>query len=217
MKNPTKIIIAEDRVEYRVALIRELSEENIITIGEANNGMELTSLLEQGLKPDVILLDLRMPEMNGSEAFSILMSVYPWVNVIIVSLYDDQELMEDYIDRGAKGYISKHQISKDLQQLTDAIRRVSKGLIYPIFKDGKPRQKYTRKQKEIIGLICKDMSKKEIADELGVTRSAVDKAEKRLMTKMNMKTREGLFSAFFDLGWNFFGIRSKKKVNTLRI
>lgn len=211
MENPIKIIIAEDHKDYREGLRDDLLEHNIQTIGEADNGKALITLLKEGARPDVILLDLRMPEMNGNNTLTILMSVYPWVKVIIVSSYGETVLMEDYIERGAKTYVVKDQISRNLQPLVDAIRKVHKGGVFPIKKDENSTLKFTGKQKEMISYLSEDRSKNEIAESLGITRSAVNKAEERIMEKMNIKTRDGLFSAIFDKGLNFFGKGNRKR------
>lgn len=211
MENAINIIIAEDHKEYRTGIKEDLEEFNIITMAEAENGKELLDLLKQGYKPDVILLDLNMPKMNGNDTFTILMHNYPLVKVIVVSSYGGSVLMEDYIERGAKTYVSKDQIRRSLQPLVDAIRKVHKGGVFPLHIDTKDHLKFTANQKEVISYISEDRSKKEIAASLGVTPNAITKTEKRIMERMKIKTREGLFNTIFDKGLNFFGKDSRKK------
>lgn len=211
MENAINIIIAEDHEAYRTAIKEDLEEFNINTIAVAGNGKELLNLLKQGYKPDIILLDLNMPEMNGGETFTILMDKYPGAKVIVLSSYGESVLMEDFIERGAKTYVAKDHIRRDLDLLIDAIKKVHRGGIFPIQIDKTDNLKFTKKQKEMISYISEDKSKKEIAESLGVTPNAITKAEKRIMKRMNIKTREGLFSAIFNKGLNFFGKSNRKK------
>lgn len=126
------IILADDQLLYRQTLSPALLEFDIHVCAEINNGGDLIRLIESGRKADLILLDLDMPVMNGSEALDILMANHPGNKIIIVTQYSELELVKDLFNRGIRAYVSKHEA---LDVMVNAIRAVhTKGY----FKDNLP-------------------------------------------------------------------------------
>jgi len=126
MKKPN-IIIVDDHQVFRQALKELITRENIATvIGEASNGVEFLDLLSQQ-KPDLVLMDIDMPEMNGLDATQHALKLIPDIKIIAFSMFRDQESYYKMISRGAKGFILK---SCGLIELEKAIECVCKGEKY---------------------------------------------------------------------------------------
>ncbi len=200
------ILITDDKEEFRRAVILNLKDFNIKTMCQASNGVELLSLLET-VSPDVILLDLSMPKMDGNHTMNWLIKKYPEIKIIIYSFFDEQELIEDYFERGAKGYVSK---SSNIEQLVAAIQKVYKGGKYKYHHKQREQIKFTPKNKEYIHLLADGKDRQEIATELGITPWGVDRQKKKLMLALGEDTYEGLLRSIYRLGFNFFGKRRSK-------
>lgn len=117
MKKP-QIIIVDDHKIFRQGLKSIITMENIATvIGEASNGVEFIDLLSY-LKPDLVLMDLDMPDMNGLEATKKAMEIMPDIKIIVFTMFEDEDYFIKMIELGAKGYILK---SGDISELEKAI------------------------------------------------------------------------------------------------
>lgn len=199
-----KIMIAEDMELFRQSIASALREAGIDTVAEASNGNELLRQLET-VKPDVILLDLRMPELDGNKTMGFLMERYPGIKVIILSAHDEQVLIDDYMLRGAKGYVPKNKITGDIDELAAAIRIVHRGGINRYHQAGKAAKKMTVRHKEIITQYADGKLQKEIAENLKVTRSGIAKAEQKIMSILGVGTKGELKTTIIELGLNFLG------------
>ena len=126
MKKPD-IIIVDDHQIFRQGVKSIVTSENIANvIGEANNGVEFLNLLTD-LKPDLVLLDIDMPEMNGLEASKKALKLYPDLKIIAFTMFGDEEYFIGMIELGAVGYILK---SSDISELEKAITVIMKGEKY---------------------------------------------------------------------------------------
>jgi two-component system response regulator DegU len=209
MEESIKIIFADDKDLWRKSLIQDLLPFGILCIGEARNGEELLELLKS-TQPDIILLDLRMPVMDGNHAMQFMHERYPGAKIIILSMHYEEELIDDYMARGAKGYIPKDMITIDL--LVDAIRAVKNSGTF-IYKPSMERQKYTPRQIEMIPLICDGMTNKEIAQEIGITEWGVEKQRQKIYAKTGAKKAVDFYKYAFRQGLDFLNrsIPKKKK------
>jgi len=123
MKKP-KIIIVDDNLTFRQSLILLITIENIAqVIGKASNGIELMELLTN-CKPDMVLMDIDMPEMNGIEATQKTLELMPDLKIIVFSMYGNEEYYTKMKQLGVKGYLLK---SCDIDEFEKAIRKVTKG------------------------------------------------------------------------------------------
>lgn len=210
MENPVQIIFTDDKEKFRKAILDELKLYNIECIGQAENGKQLLKLLEVKT-PDVVLLDLEMPVMDGNEAMKQIMELYPETKVIILSLYNESLLVEDYIRRGAKGYLAKDEIAGDIELLAHAIERVSEGEVFislRVEKVGKKHVKikgYSSRQKEIIPLLCEGKTNKEISEEIGIVVRSVEKQRQKIYEKTNSSKSIDFFKYAFVRGLQFLG------------
>lgn len=203
MEKQIKIIVTEDSETWRVTLRRELAPFDIEIIAEAENGKELLKHLET-LSPDVILLDLAMKEMDGNETMYWLNEKYPEHKVIIMSLFDDPNLMEDYVMRDVKGCISKTEATADMEGLAAAIKKIAKGGKHFNYDRDKQLLDISIRQKEIINLASKGKSQKQIAAQLGITTNAVEKQKNKIMKMMNVNSLTELMARIFESGFHFF-------------
>lgn len=216
MKKNIQIVFADDKELFRNAILRELLDYNIDCIGEAANGLDLLEKLSV-LKPDVVLLDLEMPVMNGNEAMEAISRLYPKTKIIILSLHNDELLVEDYIKRGVKGYLAKDEISGNVKLLAEAIDKVHKGktFISRPHTGNEPKllkgRGYTLKQKEIIPMICEGMTNKEIAREMGILERSVEKQRKKIYQKTNSFKSIDFFKYAFVKGLQFLGKRMHQR------
>lgn len=126
-KKPWKIILAEDNERFRgfVKTCLDCVDE-LQVVGEAGDGLQLLELLERGL-PDLIILDITMPRLQGLEAARKIKSRYPAVKVLILTMHNNEQYLQEALAAGAEGFLLKEETDTEL---TDAIDKVLKGGIY---------------------------------------------------------------------------------------
>lgn len=203
MEKAIEIIIAEDKELLRRAIISELREFNIKISGEAPNGKVLLKLL-QSRHPDVVLLDLDMPVMDGNEAMDHLASDFPEVKVLVLTLHNDFLLAENYMARGAKGFIPKDEIAGDISILAKAIKKIKEGGIYIHPKLSEKRQ-FTKRQKEILPLLFEGKTNEQIAAEIGMSKRGMEKSRRRIYEKAGTDHGIGFYKFAFSRGLQFLG------------
>lgn len=203
MKKPD-IIIVDDHLIFRQGLKSLLAVENIATvIGEASNGKEFLELLSH-LKPDIVLLDIDMPHMNGTEATQKALKLMPDLKIIVFTMFGDEEYYYKMIDLGVKGFILK---SSGITELEKAIQDVMLGesyfsneLLRNIImnfgrKNGsKPIENIglTTREKEVLQNICLGLTNEEIAQKLFVSPKTVKSHRSKLLEKTHCKNTPGL-------------------------
>ena len=196
------IILVDDHKLFREGL--KLLLENlpyISEIKEAENGQALIELIQQ-YHPDIIFMDIEMPEMDGITATREVMKTYPDVHIIALSMYGDENYYTQMISAGAKGFIIKNSGMQDIEA---AIKSVTNGnnyfsqeilnrLIKGIYKKKKksPSNDLTDREQEVLYYICKGLSNQEIADTLFLSKRTVDKHRENLLSKTNAGNTAGL-------------------------
>jgi two-component system response regulator NreC len=201
MEKAIEIIIAEDKEILRKAIIGELRQYNIKIAGEASNGRMLLKLL-QSKRPDVILLDLDMPIMDGNETMNHLMRDYPETKVLIFTLHNEFLLMENYLARGARGFVPKDEIAGDITILVKAIMKIRDGGIYIHPKLGDKRR-FTKRQKEILPLLFEGKTNEQIAAEVGLSKRGMEKSRRRIYEKVGTDHGIGFYKFAFSKGLQF--------------
>lgn len=208
MENAIKVILADDKARYRQTVREILELFRIDVIGEASNGRDLMLLLKEK-KPDIILLDLEMPVMDGREAFDLIRKEYPLIKIIILSFYFENLLIENYIERGASGYIPKDAMMPDI--VKSALKEVMKGSIF-IFEKPADEYKFTPRQKEMLPLIFEGLTNDEIAAEIFISKRAVEKQRHNIYEKSGALKAIDFYKYAFTKGLHFLGgYRRKKK------
>jgi DNA-binding NarL/FixJ family response regulator len=184
MTEPIKLLIADDHPVVREGLISMISREpDFKVVAEAKNGLEAVSKATQ-FKPDVILMDLRMPELDGVEAIRQIADAEPSIKFIILTTFSDDEYIFKGIEVGARAYLLK---DAPREELFKAIRMVYRGesLIQPVVaskvlsrfaemsRQTQSPEVLTLREIEVLILIAKGSANKEIAEELHISNSTV--------------------------------------------
>lgn len=201
MNNIIRIIIADDHLLFIDGLVSLLKGEADIAIDDiANNGKELLELVTKQ-KPDVVLLDINMPGMNGLEALRYIKQSWPIVNIIMLSTYNEEHLIERAKQNGASGYLLKNC---NKQELLQTIRLVFGGeSCFPYRKPGKLNNydendsflkqfSLSKRENEIISLVKKEYTNQQIADELHLSIYTIETHRKNIMQKLQLKSPAAL-------------------------
>jgi DNA-binding NarL/FixJ family response regulator len=211
---PIKILIAEDHAIVRegLKLILELNE-NINVIGEADDGLSAVRRTAE-LNPDIVLMDIAMPNMNGIEACKRIIESSKTTKVLILSMYSSHEDIYRSLKAGAFGYLLKESIG---QELIDAVFSVSKGTRYlskkvddilidryikeSLNEESKsPLEKLSPRETEILQMIAEGKSSNEIAGLLFLSVKTVETYRSRLMLKLGIKHLHGLIKFAIEHG-----------------
>ncbi|RXK58559.1 response regulator transcription factor [Lacibacter luteus] len=204
--NPITIVIADDHEIFRdgfTVMIKKFPE--ITIIGEAENGTELVALVRK-LRPDVVLTDIKMPKMDGIEATKLLVQEQPGTNIIALSMFDEDNLIVDMLEAGARGYLLKNAHKDEIIEAIKAVykeqtyycRHTSSKLMQMIAKSRftpsqkKERPQFTDKEISIIRLICEQLSNKEIADRLNLSVRTIEGYREKIQEKMDVHNTAGI-------------------------
>jgi NarL family two-component system response regulator LiaR len=194
---PIRVMIVDDHQVVRRGLISFLSTAaHIQVVIEASSGAEAVTLAEQH-QPDVTLLDLLMPEMNGVEATAALRARVPHTRVIILSTFGEPQMVADALRAGAIGYLIK---SAPLEQIIAAIEAAMHGsstlsaeaaaaLIKPPAQVRPSSIALKPREMEVLTLMCKGMTNPQIAAQLYLSRATVKYYVSEILTKLNLTTR----------------------------
>lgn len=201
-----RIAIADDHAIFRQGICFLLKDESTIQlIGQAANGRELIRLVEQE-KPDVVITDIMMPEMDGVETTRLITAQFPQVGVIALSMFDNESLVLDMLEAGAKGFLLKTTTKEEIIEAVTIVK--GKGTYYCAttsnklvrlmarsnfnpYKPGKKPQ-FTDRELEIIRLLCQELCSKEIALHLGLNPRSVESARERIQEKIGAKNMIGI-------------------------
>jgi two-component system, NarL family, response regulator LiaR len=205
MSDSIRVFLCDDHTLFRQGIRKLLDlERGIEVVGEAGNGLEMLDMLKK-TGPDVILMDIGMPKMDGVNATYKVKKILPHINIIILTVYEDEPHIFQAIKAGAMGYLLK-DVSFD--ELAGAIRRVYKGeaLIQPVIaakvlkefamldkrkiKEGdKFYNDLTEREKEILRLIALGGTNKEIAQKLGITEKTVKNHISNIFSTLHVNNR----------------------------
>ncbi len=196
-----KIIIADDHTIFRSGLKLLLgSSLDFEVIGEADNGVRAVELTGE-LQPDVVLIDIGMPELNGIEATRQIKARHPATNVLILTMHRSDEYFFKALDAGASGYILKGAETSELINALRAVARdeiflypsVARRLVEKYFEkapgEASGLSKLTPREQEILQLLAEGYSNQEIADKLVISPSTVHTHRTNLMEKLNLSKR----------------------------
>lgn len=201
-----RILIAEDHLMVRAgirALLEKAGDINIL--GEASNGQEAVEMTQE-LKPDVLIMDIMMPRMNGIQAAENIRELKLSTRILLLSMYADAGFIHQALQYGVKGYVLKSSVSDELLQ---AVRTVANGQTFlsnPISEvvvesaihphassaESDPLSDLSPREKEILQLIAEEHTSAEIAKLLFISEKTVEKHRARLMEKLNVRNLAGL-------------------------
>jgi DNA-binding NarL/FixJ family response regulator len=197
---PITILIADDHTLMREGTRQLLhNESDLRVVGEAENGEQAVTLAEQ-LLPNVVLLDMRLPVLNGIEATKRIVETHPDIRVLIVSAYDDEDYVMASLQAGASGYLLK---TVPAQELIDAIRSVWRGnTVLQSSVSRKLGQRWTSgtvgarhtlsltvRELEVLRLIARGLQNKQIATQLGISLRTVEGHLNNIFSKLGVTSR----------------------------
>lgn len=193
----TSIIIVDDHKIFRDGLLLLLGNFDFVeVVGQAANGEEFLSLIEN-VVPDIVLMDINMPKMNGIEASKKALQKYPELKIITLTSFADDEYIEQMISAGVEGYMLKRS---DIEDFEKAIKKVAKGGSYfsseiikvitrNLFKNKEQESRkqvitrLTSREKQILHLICKGLNNEQIAHLIHLSPKTIEKHKSTLFQK----------------------------------
>jgi len=205
MSNKIKLLLADDHAVVRSGLRMLLSAQpDMEIIAEAETGVE-TVAKTQEFRPDVVLMDVEMPEMNGIEATRRIKQSVPETAVLALTMYEDEQYFFEMLKAGASGYVPKRAAP---DELVNAIRTVSQGevFLYPTLaarlvndylnRDetavSDPEEDLTPREREVLIQIAEGLTNPEIAEILTISVKTVDRHRENIMRKLNLHSRVDL-------------------------
>jgi two-component system, NarL family, invasion response regulator UvrY len=197
-----EVFVLDDHPIVRQGLEKILEQEAEMRVtGQAGTYLEFVELLKSRT-PDVIILDITMPDRSGLDVLKDLRAMYPDIPVLIMSVHDEKHFATRTIKAGAAGYLNKMSVS---DELVTAIRRVVSGRKYISLKvaeqladeldkpsNGKPHEVLSDREFQVMCMIAGGMKSQEIADQLGISPKTVSTYRERLLAKMGMRTNTEL-------------------------
>lgn len=188
-----RIFLVDDHQLFRNGLKFILNERNDMeVVGEASNGKEFLDKVEL-MHPDIVLMDIGMPVMNGIEATKLALNNNPGLKILVLSMFSESEYYNSMIDLGVKGFVLK---DVDNDELYQAINKVLNGgtyfsqeLLLSIIKNKTSDQqiKLTRREKDVLNLICQGFSNQQISEKLWISQRTVERHRSNLLTKTESK------------------------------
>ena len=197
-----RVLLVEDHAIVRKGVYFLLdSQSDIEVVGEASNGHEALAATRE-LQPDVVVMDINMPELNGLEATRQISKLYPEVKVLVLTMYSNEEYVLQLLQAGAAGYIVKQSIP---DELLSAIRAVSNGDAFlspsvsrnlideylryaPSESKMEPYDRLTDREREVMQLLVEGYSTKEIGKKLNISGKTVGVHRVNLMEKLEIQT-----------------------------
>lgn len=204
--NKIKIAIADDYKIFREGLKVGLSADDALQVMmEADNGEDLMKALESDT-PDVILMDLKMPVMDGMEATKEVRKKYPSVKVLVVSMYDDDKFIIHLMENGANGYLLKNTEPDEIRRSIYAVYEngyyfndlVNKALLKKLVLKNNLKPSFNQnvelseRELEVLKLICEEKTAGEIAKEIFLSPRSVEGIRQRLIEKVGVRNSAGL-------------------------
>jgi two-component system, NarL family, response regulator DegU len=199
-----KLFIADDHTIFRKAMVNMLQGfERVEEVKDAENGKELLELMKFEL-PDVAIIDLQMPVMDGVEASKKIISKYPKVKIVILTMVDSEQYIIHMVEMGVHAFLLKNTDPDELETaiysvfdndyynneiVTNALRKNTKAK--SIFSSLN-RSEISEREKEVIALICQELTNKEIAENLNLSERTIENHRYRIMEKLGIKNTVGL-------------------------
>ena len=206
-----RIVIADDHRLLRQGIKRIIeSETDWQVIGEAGDGLQLLRLLKT-VTPDMVLLDISMPNLRGFEAAREIRKSHPEVKILILSMHREEEYLYHAFSSGASGYLLKEDTDRELMTAIEAVRG---GEVYisPLLRDrvnrvllrgsvNPPEESLTTREREVLKLIVEGKSSKEVADLLYISVRTVEHHRASIMKRLNLNTLPDLVKYAIQKGY----------------
>lgn len=202
------IAVADDHALFRKGLVGLLEDFGFVEhVYEASNGLELIELLKiADPLPEIVLLDLRMPVMDGVEATEKIKELFPGIKIIILTMQDDESFILHMIEKGINSFLLKNVEPEELERVIKTLQtreyffteKLSNLVLKALYSKGKKTTSiyydslFTDREIEVLKLICEEMTNQEIADKLNVSKRTIDGHRTALFDKSGAKNTAGL-------------------------
>jgi DNA-binding NarL/FixJ family response regulator len=214
MNKKLKIYIADDHTLFRKAMVNLLSTfSGVSSIKDVENGKDLLSLVKKD-PPDVALVDLQMPVMNGIETCQVLLTKYPGIKVIVLTMFDAEEYILAMIEMGVHAFLLKNTEPEELEKAINSVVEndfYHNELIASVLrksvkeKTAAPRPllrnvELSEREREILSLICNELTIREIGLRLSLSENTVRNHRVKIMDKVGVKNTVGLVKFAYEIG-----------------
>lgn len=216
METKIQIVIVDDHPIFRKGLIQLLSEIYYVSIvGEASNGLDFIEKIQK-IDVDLVFMDIKMPVINGIEATKMGLDILPKMKIIALTMFGDEEYFQSMLDAGVNGFLLKNA-SKD--ELEMAIKSVMEGNSYyssellsiltkrfvkkdvAVSDEKLTKNSFTKREAEVLQLICQGMTNQEIANMLFISQRTVDGHRTNLLTKTQAKNTVNMVTQAIKNRW----------------
>jgi two-component system response regulator NreC len=212
---PIRILLVDDHAVVRAGLRMLLgADPELQIVGEAENGAQALRLTDE-LAPDVVLMDISMPDMNGIEATRKIKEQNPNVVVLALTMHEDDQYFFEMLAAGASGYVPKRAAPNDLLSAIYAVHgggvflfpSVARSLVQDYLQRsaragdaGRSFDALTEREREVVALIAQGLSNQEIADQLVISAKTVNRHRENIMAKLNLHSRVELVRYAIEKG-----------------
>ena len=212
---PYRVVLADDHVIFRQGIKQLIdSKPGFKVVGEASDGLELVNLIQRGLKTDLVIVDISMPNLRGIEATHEIKALSPDIKILVVTMHKSKEYLYHSISAGAQGYLLKEDSEVELFSAIETIRKgeifVSKLLTQELtqdlsniyYGDGQIlTDPLTPREREVLKMVAEGRTNKQIADLLFISTRTVENHRAKIMNKLNLKKTVDLIRYAMDKGY----------------
>lgn len=214
MKKQLKVFIADDHTLFRKAMVNLIRGfENIEEVKDAENGKELLTLMKYQ-QPDVAIVDLQMPVMDGTETCETIIAKFPDVKVIVLTMHDSEKYILHMMEMGVHAFLLKNTEPEELQQAIESVIEKDfyhNDLVASVLRKNMREKKQghrpsfntielSDREKEIVLLVCQEMTIKKISQKLSLSENTVRNHRVNIMEKVGVNNMVGLVKYAYDSG-----------------
>jgi len=210
MKQKFKVYIADDHTLFRKAMVNLLQTfDGVSEVKDAENGKELLTLMKYEV-PDVAIVDLQMPVMDGADTSENIIEKYPDVKIIILTMHDSDKYVLHMMEMGVHAFLLKNTEPEELEKAIHSV--IEKDFyhnewVVSIMRKNVRAQRpnfsnddLTDREKQIVQLVCRELSSKQIADKLSVSERTIENHRATIMKKLSVKNTIGLVHYAYQSG-----------------
>ena len=210
MKQSYKVYIADDHTLFRKAMVNLLRTfKQISEVKDAENGKELLSLMKYEA-PDVAIVDLQMPIMDGAETCDVIIEKYPDVKIIVLTMHDSDKYVLHMMEMGVHAFLLKNtepdELEKAIQAVVEKDFYHNEWVVSIMRKNVKSQRpnfsndELTEREKQIVQLVCRELSSKQIADKLSLSERTIENHRATIMKKLGVRNTIGLVHYAYQVG-----------------